>query len=156
MLEDELSAGTVLRNLKFRVRSSCFIFLIDYFHSLTYICALSCFYFFCNLQDKSLCAARKLFFTCHLKSFLSSFCWLLSYMKAKLYMLLFSLQLTRHLSFVRRRDVCCYSLLGSWGLELCIQLNRNFCRVLFILSCKFEYSCWLLNYICKFARHLHS
>jgi hypothetical protein len=77
VLEDELSAGTVLRNLKIRSSifySSCFIFLIDYFHGLTYICALSCFYFFFNLQDKSLCAARKLFFTCHLKSFLSSFC----------------------------------------------------------------------------------
>ena len=65
------------------------------------------FYFFFNLLDKSLGAARQTIwlYLCSL---------LLSYMKSEISLLCF-VQLAMHFSFVRKRDVCCDSLLG--GLE---------------------------------------
>ena len=65
------------------------------------------FYFFFNLLDKSLGAARQTIwlYLCSL---------LLSYMKSEI-SLLCSVQLAMHISFVQKRDVCCDSLLG--GLE---------------------------------------
>ncbi len=85
---------------------------------------LACFYFFFNLQGKTICAARKLFFTCHLK-FLPSFCWLLSYMKAKVYFLLFSLQLARHLLSPFCAKKRCLLLFFIWQLRFGIMYSTK-------------------------------
>ena len=37
-----------------------------------------------------------------------------------------SVQIAMHISFVRKKDVYCYSLLSPWGLESRVKLNRNF------------------------------
>ena len=91
----------------FALSSSLITLFLSKKKKITLLTMIYRFYFFFNLLDKSLGAARQTIwlYLCSL---------LLSYMKSEI-SLLCSVQLAMHISFVQKRDVCCDSLLG--GLE---------------------------------------
>lgn len=73
------------------------------------------FYFFFNLLDKS-----------RSTNYLALSLLLIAFLYESSNLTFISVQLAMHISFVRKKEVYCYSLLSPWGLESLLKLHRNF------------------------------